>query len=148
MMKLCWTLAIVAALVFAGPVGQPATGADALTINVANATVGGKSQQILVDAKGMSLYYLTSDKATSSACTGGCASAWPPLVSENPPKAATSATGKLAVVKTANGSQVTYNGHFLYRFSDDNKSGDVQGEGVHGPQNGVWHVATPDLKAM
>ena len=148
MMKLWWTLMIVAALVFAGPVGRPATGADALTINVANATVGGKSQQILVDAKGMSLYYLTSDTATSSACTGGCASAWPPLLSENPPKAPSSATGKLAVVKTANGAQVTYNGHLLYRFSDDSKAGDVQGEGVHGPQNGVWHVATPDLKGM
>ncbi len=147
MVKLWWTLVLVAVLVFAGSVGRQATGADALTLNVANATVGGKAQQILVDAKGMSLYYLTSDTATTSACTGGCASAWPPLVSEGAPKAPSSATGKLAVVKTANGSQVSYNGHLLYRFSDDNKAGDVQGEGVHGPQNGVWHVATPGLKA-
>ena len=148
MMKLWWIPMLVAALVFAVPVSPQATGADALTIDVANATVGGKSQQILVDAKGMALYYLTSDKAASSACTGGCAGAWPPLLSDNAPKAATSATGKLAIVKTANGSQVSYNGHLLYRFSDDSKAGDVQGEGVHGPQNGVWHVATPDLKAM
>ncbi|HKV43219.1 MAG TPA: hypothetical protein VJT32_00860 [bacterium] len=55
-------------------------------------------------------------------------------------------TGKLAIIKTANGSQVSYNGHLLYRFGVDSKPGDVQGEGRHGPQNGMWHVATPDLK--
>ena len=142
-----WALKLVATLVFLGAVGPQATGADALTLNVASATVGGKSQQILVDAKGMSLYYLSSDTATSSACTGGCASAWPPLLSDNAPKAPASVTGKLATVKTANGNQVSYNGHLLYRFSDDSKSGDVQGDALHGPQNGVWHVATPGLKA-
>ena len=143
-----WALILAGALVFAGVLGQQAKGAADLTLNVASATVGGKSQQILADAKGMSLYYLSSDTATSSACTGGCAGAWPPLVSANAPKAPASVTGKLALVKTANGSQVSYNGHLLYRFADDSKAGDVQGEGVHGPQNGVWHVATPDLKSL
>jgi len=141
-----WALTLVAALVCAGVVGPRANGAD-FTVNVASATVGGKSQQILVDAKGMSLYYLTSDTLTSSACTGGCAGAWPPLLSASAPTAPASVKGKLAVVKTANGSQVSYNGHLLYRFGDDSKPGDVQGEGLHGPQNGVWHVATPDLKS-
>ena len=115
-------------------------------LNVASAVSEGKSQPILVDVKGMSLYYLTSDKATSSSCTGGCAGAWPPLLGAVAPKAPASVTGKLAVIKTANGSQVSYNGHLLYRFGDDSKPGDVQGEGRNGPQNGVWHVATPDLK--
>ena len=142
-----WALILVAALVVAGVVEQQATGADA-TLNVASAVVGGKSQQILVDAKGLSLYYLTSDTAASSACTGGCAEAWPPLLSTSVPKAPAPATGKLATVKTANGSQVSYNGHLLYRFGDDSKAGDVEGEGLHGPQNGVWHVATPTLKPL
>jgi predicted lipoprotein with Yx(FWY)xxD motif len=143
-----WTLMLVAALVFAAAVGPRATGADAVALKVASATVGGKSQQILVDEKGMSLYYLSSDTATSSACTGGCASAWPPLLSDAAPKAPASVTGKLATVKTANGSQVSYNGHLLYRFADDSKPSDVQGEGVKGPQNGIWHVATPGLKPL
>jgi len=136
-----WALILVAVFVF-GVVGQPASGADT-TVNVASATVGGKAQQILVDAKGMSVYTLSSDTASSSACTGGCASAWPPLLSAGAPTAPASAKGKLALVKTANGSQVSYNGHLLYRFSDDSKPGDVQGEGLKGPQNGMWHVATP-----
>src|SRR2546426_2303892 len=102
-----WALALVAALVCAGVVGPRAHGAD-LTLNVASATVGGKPQQILVDAKGMSLYFLTSDTVTSSACTGGCAGAWPPLLSAGAPTAPASVKGKLAVVKTANGSQVSF----------------------------------------
>lgn len=142
-----WALVLAAALVFVGVAGQQAIGAD-FTLNVASAVVGGKPQQILVDEKGMSLYYLTSDTAASSACTGGCAEAWPPLLSAGAPKAPAPVTGKLAIVKTANRSQVSYNGHLLYRFGDDSKPGDVQGEGVHGPQNGVWHVATPVLKPL
>ena len=143
-----WALILLAALAFTGVAGQQAKGAQDLTLNVATATVGGKSQQILADAKGMSLYYLSSDTATSSVCTGGCAGAWPPLLSDSAPKAPASVKGKLAIVKTANGSQVSYNGHLLYKFGDDAKPGEVQGEGVHGPQNGVWHVATPDLKPL
>ena len=141
MVRHWWTLILVAVFVF-GVVGQPASGADT-TVNVASATVGGKAQQILVDAKGMSLYTLSSDTASSSACTGGCASAWPPLLSAAEPTAPASAKGKRALVKTANGSQVSYSGHLLYRFSDDSKPGDVQGEGLNGPKSGVWHVATP-----
>ena len=126
---------------------QPAQAPSQSTaLNVGSAMIEGKSQAILVDVKGMSLYYLTSDKATSSSCTGGCAGAWPPLLGAVAPKAPASMTGKLAVVKTANGSQVSYNGHLLYRFGDDAKPGDVQGDGLKGPQNGMWHVATPDLK--
>jgi predicted lipoprotein with Yx(FWY)xxD motif len=116
------------------------------TLNVASAMLGGKSQPILVDAKRMSLYYLTSDTAASSACTGGCAGNWPALLSDSVPTAPSSAMGKLAIVKTANGSQVSYNGHLLYRFKQDKKPGDVNGEGINGPNNGMWHVATPDVK--
>jgi predicted lipoprotein with Yx(FWY)xxD motif len=36
-------------------------------------------------------------------------------------------------------------GHLLYRFSGDHETGDINGEGKHGPQNGTWHVATPGL---
>ena len=118
------------------------------TLNVASATIEGKSQPILVDSKSMSLYYLTSDTATSSACTAVCAGAWPPLLAAVAPTPPASVTGKLAIIKTAHGSQVSYNGHLLYRFGVDSKPGEVQGEGRHGPKNGVWHVATPDLKPL
>jgi len=119
-----------------------------MTVNVASATVMGQSQQILVDGKGMTLYYLTSDTAMASACTGGCPKNWPPLLSTGTPMGPSSLPGKLAVAHTANGSQVSYNGHLLYRYATDMKPGDVTGDGKMGPKNGTWHVATPSTKAM
>src|SRR6185312_13509685 len=53
----------------------PASSSGAV-VQTASATVGGKSVTILTDTKGMTLYYRTSDTATS-VCSGGCASAWP-----------------------------------------------------------------------
>ena len=150
MMRLRRSVVLVLLLVLAGGMGAIAPqvrAAEMMTVNVQNGTVMGKPQPILVDAKGLSLYYLTSDAMTSSACTGGCAGVWPPLLSSTTPTAPSSAPGKLAVVKTANGSQVSYNGHLLYRYAPDAKPGDVGGDGKQGPQNGVWHVATPNLKA-
>jgi predicted lipoprotein with Yx(FWY)xxD motif len=148
MMTRWWTLTLVAVLALAGIIGIANHQAHSATVSlgVATGTVMGKSQQILVDPKGMSLYYLSSDTADTSACTGTCAGNWPPLLSETAPTAPSSAMGKLAIIKTANGSQVSYNGHLLYTFKQDTKPSDVTGEGIQGPKNGVWHVATPDVK--
>ncbi len=142
-------LSFIAVLAFVGIVwvaGSQAQGAS-FTVNVATATVGGKSEEILVDSKGAALYYLTSDKSSASACTGGCASVWPPLLSPAAATAPASLPGKLAVVQTANGSQVGYNGHLLYRYAPDTKPGQVNGDGRGGPGGGTWYVATPGMKA-
>lgn len=145
----CFSFGALLALIACVGTVLPQGHAEAnLTVNLGNATVMGQSQQILVDAKGMSLYYLTSDTATSTACSGGCAEVWPPLLSSGTPTGPSSLPGKLAVMKTANGSQVSYNGHPLYRYAPDTKPGDVGGDGKNGPQNGTWHVATPTAKAM
>lgn len=108
------------------------------------ATVAGKSETILTDAQGMTLYYFTPDTATTTACTGGCASNWPPLLmtGSGTPSSATTLPGKLTIVMTANGNQVEYNGHFLYTFKADTAPGQTNGQNV----NGKWFVATPDLK--
>jgi len=131
-----------------GAIAPHVQAAAMMTVNVQSATVMGQSQPILVDADGKTLYYLTSDTMTTAACTGNCPTVWPPLLSSDMPTASPSAPGKLAVVKTANGSQVSYNGHFLYRYAPDTKPGDVGGDGKNGPQNGMWHVATPNMPAM
>lgn len=109
------------------------------TINVTTATVGGKSEQILVDARGLPLYTYGGDSSTVSRVSGGLAALWPPLVSGSPSE--NGATGKLTVLSDANGQQVLYNGHFLYTFVNDSP-GQVTGEGV---QN--FFVATPALSS-
>ncbi len=119
--------------------------APAADVMTATATVSGKSVTILTNAQGMTLYYFTPDTATTSACTGGCANAWPPLLSTGTgtPTSATTLPSTLSVVTTTNGSQIAYNGHLLYTYSGDTAPGQTTGEG----KLGKWFVCTPDLAA-
>lgn len=110
------------------------------TIKTATMTVKGKSVTAFTNAQGKTLYYNTSDTA-SSVCSGGCASAWPPFLSTALPSVSTTLPGTLSLMTDANGSQVAYNGHPLYVFSGDTAPGQINGEGV----GGVWFVATTDL---
>jgi predicted lipoprotein with Yx(FWY)xxD motif len=72
-----------------------------VTLHTATATVGGKTESILVNVKGLPLYYFRSDTAKKS----------------------------LTALKEPNGQQVAFNGHFLYTFVDD-APGHVTGQGV------------------
>lgn len=118
------------------------------TVNVAMTTVQGKSEQILTDAEGLTLYYVTSDSPTSPACTGACIKAWPPLLSSTIPTGPAALPGKLAVVLAANGSQVSYNDHLLYRYAADTNPGQVSGNNLVGPGGGKWYVATSTIPAV
>src|SRR5260221_487769 len=106
-------------------------------------TILTKSETILTNANGKTLYYFTPDTATTPACTSACAQNWPPLLATGTgtPTSATSLSGKLTTQKTANGNQVEYNGHLLYTFASDTAPGDTKGAGLFGK----WFVATPDL---
>ncbi|HEY4387982.1 MAG TPA: hypothetical protein VGN34_26330 [Ktedonobacteraceae bacterium] len=119
------------------------TTAGNIAVKTASATVDGKSLTILTDAKGMTLYYFTPDTASKTACTAGCAQAWPPLLSSGSSKPATdgSLSGTLAVLSNANGTQVIYNDHPLYTYTGDSAPGQTTGQGL----GGKWFVATPDL---
>ena len=115
---------------------------------IASAAAGAANTQGLkiVDAKGMTLYYYKPDTATTPACTGGCATNWPPVLfsGSGTPTGGDGVTGKLAVLTGANGAQVTYNGHPLYTFIADKAPGDTVGQG----KGEVWFVATPDLATL
>jgi predicted lipoprotein with Yx(FWY)xxD motif len=125
----------------AAPVGgargaAPISGSHAAagaTVRTATASVGGVSETILVNRDGLPLYTYGPDTPTTSMVNGQLAALWPPLTAN----ALGTARGKLAIVTTANGHQVTFNGHFLYTFVEDSQ-GIVTGQGV---QN--FMVATP-----
>ena len=113
-----------------------------VVVKTATITVGGKQTTVLTNVQGMTLYYFTPDTATTTACTGGCASNWPPLLASGSQVAAsTQLSGALATLNDANGDQVTYNGHPLYTYKADSAPGQANGQGV----GGKWFVATPDL---
>jgi predicted lipoprotein with Yx(FWY)xxD motif len=94
---------------------------------------------ILASAGGYVLYYYTEDKPGSgtSACTGGCATAWPPLTGTVQPPTGMTLPGPLGTIKLAGGKkQVTVNGYPIYLYSGDHSPGQANGNGV----GGKWHV--------
>jgi predicted lipoprotein with Yx(FWY)xxD motif len=110
------------------------------TLHAATASVNGRFQSILVDAKGLPLYYFQGDTAKKSNVSGALLRLWPALVSTHP--VGTGTPGKLTALESASGHQVTYNGRFLYTFVEDTP-GHVTGQGVSG-----FFVATPHLKPV
>jgi predicted lipoprotein with Yx(FWY)xxD motif len=110
------------------------------TVRVANSGLG----QILIDASGRTLYLFKADSATSSACSGACATAWPPLLVTGKPTAGTGLTAsKLGTITRSGGNrQVTYNGHPLYLFIKDTKPGETTGEGLTA-FGASWFVVSP-----
>lgn len=91
---------------------------------------------VLVSASGKTLYRYTSDRKGVNSCKGACAALWPALVvkSSVKPTAGPGVNAKLlGTMKHSKGlRQVTYAGFPLYRYSGDQKAGDVKGEGFQG----------------
>ena len=115
------------------------------TIGVAKSSLG----DILVDGKGWTLYLFAKDANGKSACTNSCASAWPPAtVSGTPTVGGVLDAGMLGTTTRPDGTtQVTYNGHPLYRFSGDAKAGDTKGEGASA-FGAAWYAVSPKGDAV
>ena len=92
-----------------------------------------KLGKVLVNGNGVTLYLFEKDTNGKSACSGACATAWPPVLTKGGPHATAGAkSAKLGTTRRADGTtQVTYGGHPLYTFiMDHKKPGSVAGEGV------------------
>ena len=89
------------------------------------------SGRVLVNSRGHTLYLFGKDRNGKSACSGQCASFWPPLIANGKPRVAGGAKASLiGTIKRADGRrQVTYNHHPLYTFVKDTKKGQTHGEG-------------------
>ena len=105
-------------------------------------TASSGAGQIVVDAKGMSIYFFTKDVKDSgtSACTGACIAAWPPVLTESDSPAVEGVTGTVGTIATPEGKkQVTVNGLPVYYYIQDKAAGDITGQGV----NDVWYLVSP-----
>ena len=94
---------------------------------------------VLAGSKGLTLYYYTADKPGSgkSACTGGCATAWPALKAPVKAPAGVKMPGKIGMITRADGTrQVTINGYPIYYYAEDMAPGQANGNG----EAGKWHV--------
>jgi predicted lipoprotein with Yx(FWY)xxD motif len=119
----------------------PSTTANGPTGATVSTAINSKLGTILVDSAGRTLYTLTNN-GTAVACTGGCLTAWPPLLlagGETSVMGGKGVTG-LATTSAAGGTQVTENGLPLFHFSGDTNAGDANGEGITS-FGGTWHAA-------
>jgi len=121
------------------------TGGAATDVMVASAVSNTKiGSSILANSAGMTLYKFSADSAGMSACTGSCATAWPPLTvaSGTTPKGGGGATGTFGTITRSDGSrQVTYDGDPLYTFSGDSAAGETNGQNLT-IDGGTWTVVT------
>jgi len=93
---------------------------------------------MLVDAQNRTVYTFDNDVAGSgkSACNGGCATAWPPVMADGGAKA----EGNYSIVTRDDGmKQWAYKGKPLYLFAKDAAAGEKKGDGF----KDVWHVVKP-----
>jgi len=95
-------------------------------------SAGGKSG-VLVDQNGCALYLDTRDTATSTGCDTACEQTWIPLPAPAELRGNGLDQSKLGTFQRPSGkSQVTYNGHQLYRFVGDRAPGEAKGQGIDG----------------
>jgi predicted lipoprotein with Yx(FWY)xxD motif len=123
------------------PAATP-TGGSTTAAGVDLKTASSSAGNIVVDAKGMSVYFFTKDTNGSgtSACTGACLTMWPPLTTTSATPTVEGVTGTVGTITTSDGAkQVTLNGLPLYYYEQDKKPGDILGQGV----NDLWYLANP-----
>ena len=110
------------------------------TVDVASSDLG----KILVDLQGRALYLFLKDSGTTSECSDECANDWPPVTTQGTPTTGTGADASMVGTTTRSDgtTQVTYNGHPVYRFEGDKKAGDTNGEGLVA-FGAAWYALSP-----
>ncbi len=98
---------------------------------------------MLVNAKGITLYFFDQDVAGSgkSTCNGDCAVKWPPVMAAATDKP----MGDYRVITRDDGKkQWAYKGKPMYTWPEDQEPGDKYGDNY----NKVWHIFTPQNLAI
>ncbi len=98
----------------------------------------------LANATGFALYLYTPDKrySNASACTGGCASFWPPFIVNGSytleAPAGVNISGFSTITRSDGSKQLEYEGWPLYYFAQDKTSGQITGNG----DQGTFYIVT------
>ena len=120
------------------------TGAQAGShVHAAAAPVKVATANILVTAKGLTLYVFAPDPPNKSTCYDKCAKYWPPLLvpsGAQPPATMAGIPGAFGTITRTDGTlQVTYDKAPLYTFLFDKKPGQMNGQGSTA-SGGYWWV--------
>jgi predicted lipoprotein with Yx(FWY)xxD motif len=114
-------------------------------ITVESASVG-KLGTVLVTNKGFALYVYAPDAGRHVTCTGGCATAWPPLLVHAGQTIAAGPGIRPGLLGTdpnpGGGRVVTYRGWPLYTYLGDAAAGHAAGQGAD-DDGGYWWAMRP-----
>lgn len=129
MRSLMKNFSIFAAGVTLATVSATSIAGDTTTVKLGH---NGEYDAYLVDGAGHSLYLFEADKSGQSTCYDACAQKWPPLIAAGEVNAGDEIeAGKLDTAKRKDGkTQVTYDGHPLYRYVKDQKPGQANGQDI------------------
>jgi len=95
----------------------------------------------LTDGEGMTLYWFKNDSAGTSTCSGGCVDNWPVFYRDKVEPAAGLKAEDFGTITRSDGSkQTTFRGYPLYYFVNDQKAGDMNGQGLINK----WFTVDPD----
>ncbi len=120
----------------AAPASAPASGTAMLKTETSSLGT------VLANSQGLTLYWFAADHGTTSACSGACAAAWPPVIGTPQAMSGVTLTGTLGTITRSDGTmQATWNGHPLYTFKADTAPGQVNGNKVNG-FGAMWYAVT------
>ena len=112
-------------------------------VNVKVASTG--AGEVLSDGQGRVFYIYTPDGTGVATCVDGCATAWPPVLTEGG-VVADAAVSKLKLGSTGQGAseQLTIEGQPVYFFASDTEPGSASGQAA----GGKWFVLNTDGVAV
>jgi predicted lipoprotein with Yx(FWY)xxD motif len=137
--------AVAVVLLAVAAIASATPTAGSTTVSTARTGLG----QVIADGTGRTAYLFGKDTHSRSACSGICATYWPPLLTNGKSIAVKGAkTSLLGSIRRADGSrQVTYAGHPLYFFSGDTGRGQTNGEGLQ-DFGASWYALAPTGKKI
>jgi predicted lipoprotein with Yx(FWY)xxD motif len=123
---------------------KPTTSGAAEGAAVVSVSTVPKLDKVIVNKEGFTLYDFSKDKGTNSSCYGACAQNWPPELTEGEPQVGEGAmASKIGMTERKDGSlQVTYAGHPMYTFIQDQKPGEANGNDLNF-FGGQWYALKP-----
>jgi predicted lipoprotein with Yx(FWY)xxD motif len=111
------------------PSSAPASGGASASGATVITTASSSAGTFLTSGSGRAIYLWAKDTSGMSACTGACASAWPPVTGTATAAGSAKASDLGTITRSDGTKQVTYDGHPLYYFVGDSGPGTASGQG-------------------
>lgn len=134
------------------PAYGPSGGGSPASPGPSSGSIGARKTSLgtfIVDAQGRSLYLFVKDRSAKSSCYGACASVWPPVTTAGGAKAGSGVQASLLGTsrRTDGKTQLTYGGHPLYLYAEDQSAGATRGESLN--QFGAkWYLLRPSGRKL